>query len=74
MLGVAKVTQKARVLDQWIRTDFKHINTELEEIYFNNPDSTEVAAQEIKKQLVDEGRELIVDLLNEGNTDEGFDS
>ena len=74
MLGVAKVTQKARVLDQWIRTDFKQINTELEEIYFNNPDSTEVAGQEIKKQLVDEGRELIVDLLNEGNTDEGFDS
>ena len=66
--------QKARVLDQWIRTDFKQINTELEEIYFNNPDSTEVAGQEIKKQLVDEGRELIVDLLNEGNTDEGFDS
>jgi hypothetical protein len=74
LLGVAKVTQKARVLDQWIRTDFKQINTELEEIYFNNPDSTEVAGQEIKKQLVDEGRELIVDLLNEGNTDEGFDS
>ena len=74
MLGVAKVTQKARVLDQWIRTDFKQINTELEEIYFNNPDSTEVAGQEIKKQLVDEGRDLIVDLLNEGNTDEGFDS
>ena len=68
------MTQKARVLDQWIRTDFKQINTELEEIYFNNPDSTEVAGQEIKKQLVDEGRELIVDLLNEGNTDEGFDS
>ena len=68
------MTQKARVLDQWIRTDFKQINTELEEIYFNNPDSTEVAGQEIKKQLVDAGRDLIVDLLNEGNTDEGFDS
>ena len=68
------MTQKARALDQWIRTDFRQINTELEEIYFDNPDLTESSGQEIKKRLVDEGRDLIADLLNEGNTDEGFDS
>ena len=68
------MTQKARALDQWIRTDFRQINTELEEIYFDNPDLTESSGREIKKRLVDEGRDLIADLLNEGNTDEGFDS
>lgn len=68
------MTQKARALDQWIRTDFRQINTELEELYFDNPDLTESSGREIKKRLVDEGRDLIADLLNEGNTDEGFDS
>ena len=68
------MTQKARALDQWIRTDFRQINTELEELYFDNPDLTESSGQEIKKRLVDEGRDLIAELLNEGNTDEGFDS
>ena len=68
------MTQKARALDQWIRTDFRQINTELEELYFDNPDLIKSLGQEIKKRLVDEGRDLIADLLNEGNTDEGFDS
>ena len=68
------MTQKARALDQWIRTDFRQINTELEELYFDNPGLTESSGQEIKKRLVDEGRDLIAELLNEGNTDEGFDS
>ena len=68
------MTQKAHALDQWIRTDFRQINTELEELYFDNPGLTESSGQEIKKRLVDEGRDLIAELLNEGNTDEGFDS
>ena len=68
------MTQKARALDQWIRTDFRQINTELEELYFDNPGLTKSSGQEIKKRLVDEGRDLIAELLNEGNTDEGFDS
>ncbi|MDA9593114.1 DUF1864 family protein [Porticoccaceae bacterium] len=68
------MTQKARALDQWIRTDFRQMNTELEELYFDNPDLIKSLGQEIKKRLVDEGRDLIADLLNEGNTDEGFDS
>ena len=68
------MTQKARALDQWIRSDFRQMNTELEELYFDNLHLTESSGQEIKKRLVDEGRDLIADLLNEGNTDEGFDS
>ena len=74
MSKVAKMTQKARALDQWIRSDFRQMNTELEELYFDNPDLTEFSGQEVKKRLVEEGRDLIADLLNEGNTDEGFDS
>ena len=68
------MTQKARALDQWIRSDFRQMNTELEELYFDNLHLTESSGQEIKKRLVDEGRDLIADLLNEGNTGEGFDS
>ena len=68
------MTQKTKSLDTWIRGDFKHMNTELEELYFKNQDSTEVLGENIKKKLVSEGRALIKDLLNEGNTDEGFDS
>jgi len=68
------MTQKTKSLDTWIRSDFKHMNTELEELYFKNQDSTGVLGENIKKKLVSEGRALIKDLLNEGNTDEGFDS
>jgi|TARA_B110000438_G_C15759166_1_gene626493 hypothetical protein len=68
------MTHKAQSLDNWIRNDFKHMNTELEELYFKNHKSEELLGTNIKKQLVDEGRSLIKDLLNEGNTDEGFDS
>lgn len=68
------MTQKARALDQWIRSDFRQMNTELEELYFENRGSTESMGESIKTRLVDEGRGLIRDLLSEGNTDEGFDS
>ena len=68
------MTQKAHALDRWIRNDFKAMNTELEEIYFTSRDSNEPLGDSIKTQLVDGGRALIAELLNEGNTDEGFDS
>ena len=68
------MTQKAHALDRWIRNDFKAMNTELEELYFNHLDSTESLGDGIKTQLVNEGRTLIAELLAEGNTDEGFDS
>ena len=70
------MTVKAQALDKWIRNEFRAINSELEELYFNLPDrqaSTDIGA-ELKQQLVDQGTTLITDLLNEGNTDEGFDS
>ena len=70
------MTVKAQALDKWIRNEFRAINSELEELYFNLPDrqaSTDIGT-ELKKQLVDQGTTLITDLLNEGNTDEGFDS
>ena len=70
------MTVKAQALDKWIRNEFRAINSELEELYFNLPDrqaSTDIGT-ELKKQLVDQGTNLITDLLNEGNTDEGFDS
>ena len=68
------MSQKAQALDQWIRNNFKEMNTELEEIYFENQSLVASLGESIKNQLVDQGRDLIVDLLNEGNTDEGFDS
>ena len=68
------MTQKTYSLDIWIRNDFKHMNTELEELYFKNQNSEEPLCKNIKKKLVNEGRSLIKDLLKEGNTDEGFDS
>ena len=70
------MTQKAQILDHWIRNDFKEMNTELEELYFQNRTSVEKLplGENIKHQLVNEGRELIINLLREGNTDEGFDS
>ena len=70
------MTQKAQILDHWIRNDFKEMNTELEELYFQNRTSVEKSplGKNIKHRLVNEGRELIINLLHEGNTDEGFDS
>ena len=68
------MTQKTNSLDSWIRNNFKHMNTELEELYFKNQNLDDSLGLNIKKQLVNEGRDLIKDLLNEGNTDEGFDS
>ncbi|MEH6581882.1 MAG: monodechloroaminopyrrolnitrin synthase PrnB family protein [Halioglobus sp.] len=70
------MTENAERFDEWIRGRFPEINTELEEIYFSseNPEDVEGKGDKLKKQLVDEGTVFIVDLLNEGNTDEGFDA
>ena len=70
------MTAKAQALDHWIRSDFRDMNTTLEELYSAAayPESVEGIGDSIKQQLVTEGQALIVDLLAEGNTDEGFDS
>ena len=52
------------------------MNTELEELYFQNHTLVEqlLLWGNIKNQFVNEGRELIKDFLYEGNTEEAFDS
>ena len=61
--------------DDWIRTSFKEMNTELEELYFAQLDrnTVEGVGDLIKTSLVEEGRSYISTLLAEGNTDAGFD-
>jgi hypothetical protein len=63
-------------MDDWIRNDFKHLNTELELLYRQQGDPHQVQniGQSLKEQLLNEGNVLIHALLKEGNTDEGFDS
>jgi hypothetical protein len=63
-------------MDDWIRNNFKHLNTELELLYLQHGDPHQVqnTGQSLKEQLLNEGNVLIHALLKEGNTDEGFDS
>jgi len=70
------MTPRARAFDQWIRSGFRELNTALEELYFDQDDraAVEDSGAELKQQLQNEGREFVVDLLAEGNTDEGFES
>ena len=69
-------TKNVQKFDHWIRNDFQQLNTALEERYFVQPERINVAGvgEELKAQLVAEGNELITELLEEGNTDEGFDN
>ncbi len=62
--------------DAWIRGRFRHINTELEALYFASEQRFVVAEKgdDIKQQLVAEGNRLITALLHEGNTDEGAEN
>ena len=62
--------------DRWIRDDFVKLNTALEELYFatENPELVEAVGDDIKQQLVGTGKAFIIELLKEGNTDEGFDA
>jgi hypothetical protein len=70
------MTRNADRLDNWIRGNFVALNSELEALYFSseNPEVVEGIGDELKEQLVGEGKALIVDLLQEGNTDEGFEA
>src|ERR1700756_5066457 len=67
---------KARAFDEWIRTSFVAMNTELEDLYFAQRDRSRVigVGDSLKERLRDEGRTHIVGLLAEGNTGDGFDS
>ncbi len=70
------ITSNVGSFDHWIRTSFVEINTELEEVYWaqENRADVQAAGADIKQQLLEEGRSLIAPLLDEGNTNEGFDS
>jgi hypothetical protein len=70
------MTQNADRFERWVRGGFVQMNTQLEELYFAQADraAVEGVGADIKAQLIGEGRGYIVELLREGNTDEGFDS
>ncbi|MDC1046289.1 aminotransferase class V-fold PLP-dependent enzyme [Candidatus Pseudothioglobus singularis] len=70
------MTPNSLAFDHWIRNRFVELNTELELIYKNQNERINVnqVGDQIKKTLEDEGRDLIKQLLSEGNTDEGFDN
>jgi hypothetical protein len=70
------MTANTDTFDRWIRNDFKELNTALEELYFAQDDRSNVdgLGDDMKEQLLGEGRKHIAALLEEGNTDEGFDS
>ena len=70
------MTPNSLTFDHWIRNRFVELNTELELIYKNQNERINVnqVGDQIKKTLEDEGRDLIKQLLSEGNTDEGFDN
>ncbi len=72
-------TAAVKTFDQWIRSDFKRLNSQLEEIYFAQSDRSDVNFQPLvtkplSKELTDAGRAYIAALLKEGNTDSGFDA
>jgi hypothetical protein len=70
------LTPKTQAFDSWIRSDFVTFNDELEALYFQQEDKSNVegVGDDIKQALEREGRDLIKELLAEGNTDQGFDS
>ena len=68
-------TPRVAAFDAWIRGRFIDLNTQLEDRYAERDNRIDVrgVGDDLKAKLVDEGRELIAPLLEEGNTDEGFD-
>jgi hypothetical protein len=70
------MSSRADAFDRWIRTAFVEMNTELENLYFARADRADVRGMgdAIKARLRDEGRDHVIDLWQEGNTGEGFES
>ena len=69
------MSRNAEKFDAWIRSSFVEMNTALEETYFRqeNRDAVEGVGDDIKRKILEEGRALVIPLVEEGNTDEGFD-
>jgi hypothetical protein len=70
------MTARTREFDAWIRSSFCEINSQLETLYWQQEDKANVenVGEALKQQLQVEGTELIKALVDEGNTDEGFDN
>jgi hypothetical protein len=71
-----QLSTRADAFDRWIRAAFVELNTELEELYFAQNDRfrTEGIGEPIKARLRDEGHVHVAELLQEGNTGDGFQS
>ena len=69
------MSRNVEAFDAWIRSTFVELNTALEELYFEQKDRADVegVGDELKQQILEEGREHVRALAAEGNTDEGFD-
>ena len=70
------MSRNAEAFDTWVRTTFVELNTTLEDAYFAQDDRSSVAGvgDDLKEQILAEGRAYVRELMIEGNTDEGFDS
>ncbi|QSX29902.1 PrnB family protein [Shewanella cyperi] len=70
------MTLNVEAFDDWLRTRFVELNNSLEALYWLQDDRANVegVGEEYKQALESEGRTLILALLDEGNTDEGFDA
>ena len=70
------ITSNVANFDSWIRSSFVEMNTELEGIYWAQENKADLTAggDDIKQQMLEEGRSHVIPLLDEGNTDEGFDN
>ena len=75
-LSNISTSSNSRKLDRWIRSEFKEINTALEQQYAEHDSLADASTVglSLKQELVTHGGALIASLLKEGNTDEGFDS
>jgi hypothetical protein len=69
------VSTNVQAFDDWIRTTFVELNTTLEDLYFAQDDRANVegVGDDLKQQILEEGRVYVRALAEEGNTDEGFD-
>lgn len=69
------MSRNVEAFDAWIRSTFVELNTALEELYFAQGDRANVdgVGDELKAQILEEGRGYVRALADEGNTDEGFD-
>lgn len=70
------MSKAAQAFDHWIRTAFVDMNTALENLYFAQDDPAHVdgVGNDIKAEIMSEGRALVQPLAAEGNTEQQFDA